>query len=138
MNTLLYKENLISVTCHFLKKNILLVYLSAIGVYPLSMFTLRCNFTTCNFEFWAELFHRINLSSYFQASYFSGIYPDFWNSKSATLDIFKFFKYHFNVFKGKLCSFPFSGIKKARWWQVYTCEFLLKPRKKFFESSFFH
>ena len=41
------------------------------------MFTLRCNFTTCNFdnfvEFWVELFLRINLSSYFQASYFSGI-----------------------------------------------------------------
>ena len=40
---------MISVTRHFLKKNILLIELSAIGVYPLSMFTLRGNFTTCNF-----------------------------------------------------------------------------------------
>ena len=75
MDTLLYKYNMISVTR--LKKNIRLVYLSARGVYPLSMFTLRCNFTTCSFsnfvKFWVQLFLRINLSSYFQASYFSGI-----------------------------------------------------------------
>ena len=41
------------------------------------MFTLRSNYTKCNFDnfvkFWAELFLRINLSSYFQASFFSGI-----------------------------------------------------------------
>ena len=56
MDTLLYKENIISVTRHFLKKNILLVDLSAVGV-----------------ECWAEVFLRINLSSYFHATYFSGI-----------------------------------------------------------------
>ena len=41
------------------------------------MFTLRYNFKTYNFgnfvKFWAELFLRINISSYFQASYFSWI-----------------------------------------------------------------
>ena len=62
---------------HFLKKNILLVDLSARRVYPLPMFTLCYNLKTCNFgnfvKFWAELFLRINLNSYFQASYFSGI-----------------------------------------------------------------
>ena len=79
MDTLLYKENIcyMSFPRNFLKKNILLVDLSARRVYPLSLFTLHCNFTTNNFgnflKFWAGLFLRINLNSYFQASYFSGI-----------------------------------------------------------------
>ena len=62
---------------NFSVKNILLVDLSDRRVYPLSMFTLRCHFTTYNFgnfvNFWAELFLRINLNSYFHASFFSGI-----------------------------------------------------------------
>ena len=57
---------------HFLRKNFLLVDLSARRVYPLSMFSLHCNFTICNFgnfiKLYAELFLAINLSSYFQAS----------------------------------------------------------------------
>ena len=76
MNTLLYKVTYICYTS-FVKEKYSIGNLSAIGVYPQSMFTLRCNFTTCNFdnfvEFWAELFLRINLSSYFLASYPSGI-----------------------------------------------------------------
>ena len=61
----------------FLERNILSVDLSARRVYPLPMFTLRCNFTTYNsgnfVKFWAELFLRINLNSYFQVSYSSEI-----------------------------------------------------------------
>ena len=71
---------MISVTRLFhinFQKKILLVDLSARRVYPLLMFALRCNFTACNFgnfiKFSAELFLRISLSSYFQASHFSGI-----------------------------------------------------------------
>ena len=50
--TLLYKENMICCTSfpyHVLKKNILFVDLSARRVYPLLIFTLHCNYTTCNF-----------------------------------------------------------------------------------------
>ena len=52
-DTLLYKENM---TCYksfpyyVLKKNILFVDLSARRVCPLLIFTLRCNYTTCNFD----------------------------------------------------------------------------------------
>ena len=69
MDILLYKESMISYPRHFSKENILLVDLPARRVYPLSVFTLRCKFTISNFgnffKFWAELFLRINFSSYF-------------------------------------------------------------------------
>ena len=50
-DTLLYKENMICYKSfpYVLKKNILFVDLSARTVYPLLIFTLRCNYTTCNF-----------------------------------------------------------------------------------------
>ena len=130
MDTLLYKENICHMPFphHFLKKNILLVDLSARRVYPLSMFSLLCNFTICNFgnfvKFLAELFLRINLSSYFQASFFSWILRisgiadlQHWIFLKC-LDILLLFLEESSVI------FPFSRIKKARWWHVHNYEFL--------------
>ena len=69
-----------------------MVDLSARRVHPLSMSSLCCNFTICNFgkfEFQAKLFLRINLSSYFPASYFSEI---LWISRIADLQHWVFLK----------------------------------------------
>ena len=61
---------------HTLLKRNIYWYIFQSEVYRLSMSGLRCNFTICNFgkfKFYAKLFLRINLSSYFPSSYFSGI-----------------------------------------------------------------
>ena len=127
---------------HFSKKKFLLVDLSARRVYPLLMFALRCNFTTCNFgnfvKFSAELFLRINLSSYFQASHFSGILRISGITDLQHWIFFNFSDILLMLLEESGVSFPFPESKKLHGGKSILMNFFKSFEKKSSKSSTFH
>ena len=63
--------------------------------------------------------------------------PDFWNSKSATLDFFSFLDVHLMILEKSISFFPFSRIsKQAQWWHGYIIlNFLQEAITKIFPAK---